>query len=165
MKRLATRILALLLTFICMSAGVTAKDVEICLNLDGGKKIYVKDSRRLSLKINGDKLTIYCDGKETATYDSGDIHKITFEQNSGIHDLTGDGSDSGMLMRDGATGIRLSGFIAGTQVGIYTIGGLCVRHFSIPDDNSDISIDLEGLSPGIYIVTARNSSFKISMYQ
>lgn len=52
MKRLATRILALLLTFICMNAGVTAKDVEICLNLDGGKKIYVKDSRRLSLKIN-----------------------------------------------------------------------------------------------------------------
>lgn len=36
---------------------------------------------------------------------------------------------------------------------------------SIPDDNSDISIDLEGLNPGIYIVTAGNSSFKISMYQ
>lgn len=110
-------------------------------------------------------LTIYCDGKETATYDSGDMHKITFEQNSGIHDLKGDDSDSGMLTRDGATGIRLSGFIAGTQVGVYTTGGLCVRHFSIPDDNSDISIDLEGLNPGIYIVTAGNSSFKISLYQ
>mgnify|MGYP001508583716 FL=1 len=165
MKRLATRIIAVLLTFICMSADATAKDVEICLNLDGDKKIFVKDSRHLSLKIKGDKLTIYCDGKETAIYDSGDIHKITFEQNSGIHDLKGDDSDSGMLTRDGATGIRLSGFIAGTQVGIYTIGGLCVRNLSIPDDNSDISIDLEGLNPGIYIVTAGNSSFKISMYQ
>lgn len=51
MKRLATRIIAVLLTFICMSADVTAKDVEICLNLDGDKKIFVKDSRHLSLKI------------------------------------------------------------------------------------------------------------------
>lgn len=165
MKRLATRIIAVLLTFICMNADVTAKDVEICLNLDGDKKIFVKDSRHLSLKIKGDKLTIYCDGKETATYDSGDVHKITFEQNSGIHDLKGDDSDSGMLTRDGATGIRLSGFIAGTQVVIYTIGGLCVRNLSIPDDNSDISIDLEGLNPGIYIVTVGNNSFKISLYQ
>lgn len=67
------------------------------------------------------------------------------------------------LKREGHSRIRLSGFRSGVEVGVYTTGGLCVRRFPFPNDYSFVTIDLNGLSPGIYIVVAGDHSYKITL--
>lgn len=159
-----TCIIASLLVTAGLYATAVTNDAAICLNFDRDEKVFLEFTQHPSIIVNGDKLTINCNGKETSEYKLGDIRKITFEPNSFIVDISDAIPDTKLLTYEVPYRIRLSGFRPGTEVAVFTSGGSCVRLLPFPVDYSFLSIDLSGLSPGVYIVVAGDRSFKIFLH-
>jgi len=95
-------------------------------------------------------------------YDAIDVMKFTLESDdsepSAIQGIT-IGKTAGTIGYDGNT-IRLSGFTPGNPVQVFNIGGQLKGGYRIGQDGT-ITIPLDGLSNGIYLVKTESITYKI----
>lgn len=55
---------------------------------------------------------------------------------------------------------KIHGLTPGVSVGLYNLSGMLLRR-EVADQDGDVSVGLENLSPAVYIVTTKETTFKI----
>ncbi len=156
----ALTILAALMSCLQTNADSTAKDV--CLNFTTGEKIYFSFDSHPVLTINDSEIKMSSAENGIFIYSMADLHKITFENGSGVSESPLPGSDSGTISRENREFVAFNGFKAGTRVNIVSASGISMFRGHIPDADT-FRINLEKFSPGIYIIKAGSKSYKIAI--
>ena len=85
------------------------------------------------------------------------VSKITFGNLSGITDAV-DGEKT--IKADRGNKVAFLGFTVGTQIMVTSINGIVCRSASIDNENR-FEMSLDGLSKGVYIVTADKEICKL----
>lgn len=156
----ALTILATLISCLQTSADSTAKDV--CLNFTTGEKIYFSFDSHPVLTIIDSEIKISSAKNEIFIYSIENLHKITFENDSGISDYPLPGDDNGTISREDSEFIAFNGFKPGTTVDIVSASGVSMFRGHISDDNT-FKISLRNFNPGIYIIRAGSKSCKMTI--
>ncbi len=126
--------------------------------LDGGGQISYPLTERPKVTHSGATLTVSTTGT-TVEYTKSEVHKFTLgdTESGGVECIISD--NAGRLSRNGDT-VELSGFVAGTSVSVFTVGGQAVIRERIGADGT-LSLDLSPLRGGIYLVTTGSITHKI----
>jgi len=117
----ALTILATLISCLQTSADSTAKDV--CLNFTTGEKIYFSFDSHPVLTIIDSEIKISSAKNEIFIYSMENLHKITFENDSGISDYPLPGDDNGTISREDSEFIAFN--IQARHHGRYRVGKRC----------------------------------------
>lgn len=96
-----------------------------------------------------DNLLVVKAGNEEISTEAADVKSFEF--------FSGDVSGVDQVAIDGTT---LSGLLPGTPVEVYTFDGQHVASFKV-DDSQSVTVDLDNLAPGLYIISTPSASFKI----
>lgn len=96
-----------------------------------------------------DNLLVVKDGNDEVSVEAADVSGFEFIPGfvSGVDQIAVDGS-------------IISGLLPGTPVEVYTFDGQLVASFK-STDSSSVSLNLNSLNPGFYIIRTPSTSFKI----
>lgn len=123
---------------------------------------------------NGEKTSYLLSNKPVITYNEeclvltatdasievprADIEKITIGQYTDVQQLQSDEQQGSITVN--ADGALLSDFEKGMKVYLYQINGVLINQYTIPESGS-LSISLNEMERGIYIIKAGRSTIKI----
>lgn len=139
------------------AGSATAADVNVCLHLNGGEKVYFFFEDHPVLTFEGNQMHITYKTDQVSVHDYATVRKITFEDNSGVEQVAG---DSGSITSRAGI-VTLTGFGAGTAVSVTSAGGQVLLSDTMPG-GEPYSIDLNRYAKGMYIITANAISYKVT---
>ncbi|MDE6696620.1 MAG: hypothetical protein K2K25_07050 [Muribaculaceae bacterium] len=128
-------------------SAVWANQTQLVITTNSGTeaKFYVADSPVITYQEN---LLVVKDANQSISVEAADVLSFDFVS-------VGSGVDA-----IGIDGPSLSGLKPGTPVDVYTFDGQKVASFKADDSNS-VSVQMNDLAPGLYIICTPDTSFKI----
>ena len=87
----------------------------------------------------------------------GDVEKLTINQKeAGVNDVVG-GKKVSFAITEST--LKVYGLKAGEKVAVYSISGVCLIS-QTADSEGSLSMSIENLDSGVYVVAAGSNSFK-----
>ncbi|MCI9286192.1 MAG: T9SS type A sorting domain-containing protein [Muribaculaceae bacterium] len=151
MRKLLLGALGLLLSASAWGASYKA----LLVNLKDGTNVSVMLTDELAVTFTADNLCAVGSG-EDVTIPRADILSFSHEEYSAITEI---GSETDFENLGGM--LRFGNLAEGTGVSLYNLSGVAVRTARVEAGSATMSLD--GLTPGIYVVSVNNSSFKINV--
>ncbi len=146
------------LTVAAASVGIaSAADVNVCLHLTTGEKVYFYFEDHPVMSFDGSSVTMTHKDSQVKVLDCAVLRKITFDDNSGVAAV--DAPAGTVSARAGV--VTLAGFPAGTRVAVVSASGVTVYAGETLSDDIT-TVDLTAHAPGVYVVTAGSLSCKIT---
>ena len=155
MKHLAVTLIALAVSIPCMKADDGTK---FYVHFTDGKQMELDFVDRPTISFNSQNaLKIQSETMSMKVRPFKNVSKITFGNLSGITDAV-DGEKT--IKADRGNKVAFLGFTVGTQIMVTSINGIVCRSASIDNENR-FEMSLDGLSKGVYIVTADKEICKL----
>lgn len=146
------RTLALGFAAIAMLSASAKNFNTLCVHLNDGSSVDVPISETTVLQFSADMLTV--GGSESEiSFERSNIRSFVHKYTSGIDTVATDAK-----CEFNGDSLEFSDLPEGSVIQIFNTDGVSVRKISA---KGNLSLSLEGLTPGTYIVAAGNSSFKI----
>ncbi|MGI6222242.1 MAG: hypothetical protein ACOYJG_01375 [Prevotella sp.] len=124
---------------------------------DGTSTSYALDEKPV-ITYNDDHLVLTAPQVEVDV-PLDDVLKLTFgDEADAIQQV--ETTDQQESIKANSDGVELSGFKAGTKVGLYGVNGTTLGQYTIPESGT-LHISLAAMGSGLYIVKAGRSSIKI----
>lgn len=146
------------LAVVAASVGLaSAADVNVCLHLTTGEKVYFYFEDHPVMSFDGSSVTMSHKDSQVKVLDCAALHKVTFDDNSGVAAVA---APAGTVSARAGV-VTLAGFPAGTCVTVVSASGVAVyTGGTVADDVT--TVDLTAHAPGVYIVNAGSLSCKIT---
>lgn len=128
---------------------------SVIVNKTDGTKVEYQFADKPVATLEGDNMKMTCGG-ESVLYPFASIENLTFDKRSGVDGVTVDGNVAFGLTREA---LEASGLQEGTLVNIYDVSG-ALRASGAAGVDGSVSVSLDGLGSGVYVVKAGNNSFK-----
>ena len=120
------------------------------MELDFVDRPTISFNSRNALKIKSDNMSVKVKNFNTVT-------KITFDSQSGVSDAV---TATRLINAERGNKVAFLGFKVGTPIMVAAINGTFCRSASV-DDESRFELSLDGLSKGVYVVTADKEVCKL----
>ena len=129
--------------------------------------VWLNNGQRIDLLLSEEPTTTFADGilkfKASGTaieYKASDVKEFTFEalSSSGINGVSQDGKDC--IVNQAGNVLNVSGAAPYAEVNLYNSGGMLVSTHTA-DDTGSLSISLDKLGHGVYILKIATTTIKI----
>jgi len=158
--RIISRLLCIAAIFGAFSAKA-ADGSNIYLHLKTGEKVVFSFANRPVMTFGDDNsMTIEDKNKSVTTNAFDKLHKVTFNETTGIADAVAD--NNGKIQFTSPTGLTFIGFKTGTQVSVTSSNGITVMTATI-DNDEPLTVSLDACPKGVYIVVADDVTYKIAL--
>ncbi len=141
---------------ICLPAIASANFNLITVNLADKQKVDIVITDDMNLKFTDTHLVAE-GGKTDVSIEKSQIVNFIhrYDANAGIGEIT---SEEGYQYQGNS--IIFHSLPAGSQIAVFTVGGIAVAQY---EAEGDFTLPLDNLEKGVYVVSVNNKSFKISV--